>query len=576
MRLQLPIFEILADDNNSPRSTESYVGPFARFPGQYHHGHNIGSKTEVASAVDCVTFCSNESVFLNENYTSAVWDDTKTAYSTGAPTSSTCSCKQVADPDRTHPYLRGPFMGESLFKGYCGHLQPYETTYNAVPCETVTFESGGCELVSPAGGRCTCRPDDFAGAEAGTCTRTAMQASLFVESTPGVSEPPAMSTLPDPQFALPPLSAFKFAPFIFLQVVLLHPAFSNAVSRPLRFLLIFPALWYSARAPFHRIEPAHLAIGANWRLGVFGPELCLKALEWGLAVDRKPYQWIGFDGLGKESDEWKEEDSTKKKEGAEESLIPRNPDGTPKLLEDDIGEHGRPAVVTAAHSVRAGQRDGPWRIFLSSLHLLTAMRGIGYAFGPPAHSLAPPPPREPRLFLKYTLSTLLQAHVLNTACVLLMINRDTTLPHFLHTYLLPFLPLKLLTNISHIIAYMFVPISLHFQIVIGLSAISLLFFAFNNLFRTILPTSLQPARFDAREWPPLFNRAFAPRSVTHFWGGGQWHHLFRKPFTFVGYDPVVAVLSPLAGKPLSRMVGALAVFVLSGQPLLTLHQSLQN
>lgn len=52
-------------------------------------------------------------------------------------------------------------------------------------------------------------------------------------------------------------------PFLFLQVVLLHPAFPNSVSRPLRFLLTFPALWFSASFPFrYRIEPTHLAIGS--------------------------------------------------------------------------------------------------------------------------------------------------------------------------------------------------------------------------------------------------------------------------------------------------------------------------
>lgn len=68
------------------------------------------------------------------------------------------------------------------------------------------------------------------------------------------------------QFSLPPLVALSFVPFLLAQAVLLHPRFSDAVSRPLRFLLMFPALYLSGVAPFYwRIDPVPLAIGANFR-----------------------------------------------------------------------------------------------------------------------------------------------------------------------------------------------------------------------------------------------------------------------------------------------------------------------
>ncbi|KAL8283883.1 hypothetical protein RQP46_005315 [Phenoliferia psychrophenolica] len=153
------------------------------------------------------------------------------------------------------------------------------------------------------------------------------------------------------------------------------------------------------------------------------------------------------------------------------------------------------------------------------------MRGIGFAFGPPAHSLAPSPPRSSLGFLQFTLSSLLKAHLVNCISISIIINRDTAVPRLLQTYFFPFLPLTALHTLAHLIAYFLVGISLWSQMILGQSGASLAFF------------------FGIA----LFNNPSVPRSVTHFWSG-QWHHLFRKPFTFVGYDPAVAVLTPFAGK----------------------------
>jgi hypothetical protein len=67
-------------------------------------------------------------------------------------------------------------------------------------------------------------------------------------------------------FSIPPLIALAFLPFLFLQAVLLHPSIPSRVSRALRFVLLFPAAYFSIVAPFHyRIQPVHVAIGANFR-----------------------------------------------------------------------------------------------------------------------------------------------------------------------------------------------------------------------------------------------------------------------------------------------------------------------
>ncbi|KAK4699210.1 hypothetical protein P7C70_g7057, partial [Phenoliferia sp. Uapishka_3] len=371
-----------------------------------------------------------------------------------------------------------------------------------------------------------------------------------------------MTTLTPHEFSLPPLAAFKF-----VSIFPGNGTGGECKLRSLGTLHLPPSPTPSPILPQRRLATTSLSLDLSSVMGYLGieirlhgrpellstdlfgcclrPELILKTLEWGLAVDRKPYQWIGFDGM------------------EEKDHKPSHPDGTTKLVEDDVGETGRPAVITAAHAERAKKRDSPATIILSSLHLWTAMRGIGYAFGPPAHALAAPPPRSPRLFIKYTLSTLLKAHIGNVIAIMIIINRDGALPRLLQNSVFPFLSRKALVTISHLIAYAAVPISLQFQMVLGLSGVSLVFFAFNHFFRFILPRSLRPAPFDSREWPSLFNRPFVPKSVASWWSS-QWHHLFRKPFTFVGYDPVVASMTPLVGKPSARLLGAFVVFWLSG------------
>ncbi|KAK4704910.1 hypothetical protein P7C70_g1295, partial [Phenoliferia sp. Uapishka_3] len=323
-------------------------------------------------------------------------------------------------------------------------------------------------------------------------------------------------------------------------------------------------------------DPTTKIYRANFRLGIFGPELIMKTLEWGMAIDRKPYQWIGFDGLESEAEKLNRVVSAKLMGVSGTSRMEKEPeasgtatttalheDGSSPLVHQDVGESGKPAVVKTAKSKKAAKHDSPWEIFTSSLHLMTAMRGIGYSFGPPAQSLAPPPDREPRQFLKAALVALGRAHFINTISIIIIINREDRLPSILGTYFFPFLSPSSLLLLSSLIAYFFVGISLWSQMIMGISGTALALFTANIILRKVLPTEYQPAPFDSREWPPLFKDASVPRSVTIFWRE-QWHALFRKPFTFVGYDPVVGTLSSIVGKPSARLLGAFSVFLLSG------------
>lgn len=136
-------------------------------------------------------------------------------------------------------------------------------------------------------------------------------------STPKPSPPP---------FTLPPLYAFSYAPALLLFCILLQPSIPAHISTYGRRALILPTLLFVALAPYRwRLGPAEWAVAFNFRLSIFGPDLILKALEWGL-MDEKDratkLSWVGFDADDdKESElkkvvEKKNEDSVVKKDGA--------------------------------------------------------------------------------------------------------------------------------------------------------------------------------------------------------------------------------------------------------------------
>jgi len=136
-------------------------------------------------------------------------------------------------------------------------------------------------------------------------------------STPKPSPPP---------FTLPPLYAFSYAPALLLFCILLQPSIPAHISTYGRRALILPTLLFVALAPYRwRLGPAEWAVAFNFRLSIFGPDLILKALEWGL-MDEKDratkLSWVGFDADDdKESElkkvvDKKDEDQVAKKDGA--------------------------------------------------------------------------------------------------------------------------------------------------------------------------------------------------------------------------------------------------------------------
>ncbi|KDE07759.1 hypothetical protein MVLG_02029 [Microbotryum lychnidis-dioicae p1A1 Lamole] len=404
------------------------------------------------------------------------------------------------------------------------------------------------------------------------------------------------------EFSLPPISALAFVPFIYLQAVLLQPSIPNRISRILRILLCIPAIYLAAVGPFrHRIEPVRYAIGANFRASIFHPAFILKALEWGFARDRSTFAWVGFENEdsapGSNASDLHSEDEKvppkRRRIRNEANLsalagsksiptinirgqrnmseqLPTPPDSPTNSEASDVVE-ASPIVpldlgiygpTADSKSSWTGDKTPMIQVLRDALHLCTSMRGYGYAFAPPKRSMASrprtPPPSAHGPFARQALWRLFRSHLISTICQILLIHRDDAIPYWLRTYLS--IPIAHAKPIAHFLAYLSVGFSLHAQMLIGFEGASLIFLALHYL-----PRPLQ-VKFDSREWAPLFDRPFEMSSVTEFWGK-QWHALFRKPFTSVGYEPVVAVVNAVAGKKLGKSVGrtlgAVLVFGLS-------------
>lgn len=242
-------------------------------------------------------------------------------------------------------------------------------------------------------------------------------------------------------------------------------------------------------------------------------------------------------------------------------------DGTLKLVEADVGTTGTPAIAKVIRrSLPSATKASPFSIIVSSIHLITSLRGIGYAFGPPPHTIAPSPPRDTRRFLLSMFKTLVQAHLVSTTALIAIVHRNDHLPTLVSAflYLFPIIPASSLKpiaqTIASLVAYTSVGISLHAQMVIGFSGISLVLCVAHSFLALPFIDILPP--FDSRQYPPLFHNPFAPTSVTKFWSN-NWHALFRKPFLAVGYEPVVGFMNKILGKHIGRSIGAFVVFGLS-------------
>lgn len=196
--------------------------------------------------------------------------------------------------------------------------------------------------------------------------------------------------------------------------------------------------------------------------------------------------------------------------------------GTTKLYEADIGTKGAPALVKSSQqSYIAAHPSSPLSIFIDSVHLLTSLRGFGYAFGPSSHHRHPR--KHPSHFLRSALLSLAISHLISTTCLALIIHRHSAVPTLLSH--LP-LPLSTIQPTANVISYIAVGVSLHAQMEIGFALASIAFVVGTAFLRALLPPQFRPAPFDSREFPPLFDTPFKPKSVTKFWSA-QWHALFR-------------------------------------------------
>lgn len=268
----------------------------------------------------------------------------------------------------------------------------------------------------------------------------------------------------------------------------------------------------------------------------------LKALEWGFAKDRSAYTWLGFDEARVVQPSEADSSSpgtptlspqpngktpsssqlTTALNGTSSTLRTRatlsNPPPSPlppsgTIAEPDVGESGRPARVKRRHRRFAADSATPLSIALDALHLLTAMRGIGYAFGPPPKSLAPSPPKARGEFFRRAAARFVRSHIIATIGVWVIIERHRLVPQFLQAYLLPFVTVVQVQPLANVLAYLAVGVSLHAQMLVGFEGAAIVFLAIDYL---PLPEAIKPT-FDSREWPDLFHRPFEPETVTIFW-----------------------------------------------------------
>lgn len=183
---------------------------------------------------------------------------------------------------------------------------------------------------------------------------------------------------------------------------------------------------------------------------------------------------------------------------------------------------------------RREQQAHPLRIIADASHLLTCLRGIGYAWGPPLKAL-PAPARSHRAFLRAAVREFVQANVVsNLALAAQVYHRDGKL-----ALLLPFSP-SFNNSISSLLARLLVGVSLHGQMLIGFAGANIVFLLLAYTTNAVVVRAPKSwgwtwrAHYDVREYPPLFSEPFAKMGdggVTAFWGK-RWHALFRSSFVF--------------------------------------------
>ncbi|KAK4052643.1 hypothetical protein OIO90_004271 [Microbotryomycetes sp. JL221] len=388
-----------------------------------------------------------------------------------------------------------------------------------------------------------------------------------------------------PQFSLPAWPAFSFAPFYLLQALLLQPSVVVKFNRhttllqTVRALTGLTTLFFSIVAPFWwRIEPVQHAIGANFRYAIFSPYFILRSIEFAFVTsDLKRYQWIGFDQvqtvqLSPDQDTISTAQSSainletvtngidqKRQQQRHQTRInslptpPQSPVLRPTSQPSNASK-GSKASQIAQDEMKATINDSLWTAFKDALHLVTTFRGVGYAFGPKPQAL-PPVYHASNLerFLLRSFKRLVRSHVISNLCTIIMVHRNDLVPQLIQNHTL--VSHELAQSLSNILSYLSVGISLHAQMLIGFEGCKL----FLASLSFILPKIFT---FDTREWPDLFWMPFLPNNVTEFWSK-HWHHLFRDPFTSVGFDPVNKLVGSCFGQTIGRVAGVFTVFGLS-------------
>lgn len=287
----------------------------------------------------------------------------------------------------------------------------------------------------------------------------------------------------------PPLSSLAWLVPLYLQSLLLHPHFPPGPSRALRLLLALPAALLAWHAPSSGFVPRDSTRGLNAAYAFVTMYGLAKAIEWGTAVDRTPYEWVGF-GAGAKGEEG---------EGVRETSGESEEDDKNRRAGDQLSP------------VQSSDNESWLRSGLSQLHLLLSFRMIGYR----GWSGRPPKPISTRTFLVRTTARLVGTHLGTLATIGFLALPDNK-RHRLILSVFPFLAphTDLVAWASEVVGYCSFGLAAWQGLACTHAVTSLAYFALNKVGRAVgLP--IDP--FDAREYIPLFRAPYYPTSVRRFW-----------------------------------------------------------
>lgn len=154
-------------------------------------------------------------------------------------------------------------------------------------------------------------------------------------------------------------------------------------------------------------------------------------MEFGLAIDRSPYTWIGVISAGKK---------------VEQATAPER-EGFANTGYEEIGKTHEKLVVKQE---RKEMHHSVGEMIFWSINLLSSMRGIGFAFGPPEYTLDVSRPRQrPGRFLLGAGRRILVAHFISTTMLLVVVARQSLRNSILQSFIpLPVVWLHHIANIA--------------------------------------------------------------------------------------------------------------------------------